>query len=129
MLSLLLIGIFYIFTFYASAIGWGTGSMAAFASNANPYFALGHSLWGVGWWFVFIAIVNSSVGVGLACTNAASRVAYTMGQAGTPARPVRPDTSGAPHADVRDRRSDSISFPVLPEALPPRPRQAERPAR
>ena len=50
---------------------------------ANPYYALGHSLWGVGWWFIFIAIVNSAVGVGLACTNAASRVMYTMGQAGT----------------------------------------------
>ena len=87
MLSLVLIGIFYIFTSYASAIGWGTGSMAAFASNANPYYVLGHSLWGVGWWFIFIAIINSAVGVGLACTNAASRVAYTMGKAGTlPAR-------------------------------------------
>jgi len=83
MLSLLLIGVFYIFTSYSSAIGWGTGNMAAFASNANPYYALGHSLWGVGWWFIFIAIVNSAIGCGLACTNAASRVAYTMGQAGT----------------------------------------------
>jgi len=83
MLSLLLIGIFYIFTSYSSAVGWGTGNMAAFASNANPYYALGHSLWGVGWWFIFIAIVNSAIGCGLACTNAASRVAYTMGQAGT----------------------------------------------
>ena len=87
MLSLILIGLFYIFTSYASAIGWGTGNMAAFASNANPYYALGHSLWGAGWWFIFIAIVNSAIGCGLACTNAASRVAYTMGQAGTlPAR-------------------------------------------
>jgi amino acid transporter len=87
MLSLILIGIFYVFTSYASAIGWGTGNMAAFASSANPYYALGHSLWGVGWWFIFIAIVNSAVGCGLACTNAASRVSYTMGQAGTlPAR-------------------------------------------
>jgi amino acid transporter len=83
MLSLFLIGAFYIFTSYASAIGWGTGNMAAFASNANPYYQLGHSLWGAGWWFIFIAIVNSAIGVGLACTNAASRVAYTMGQAGT----------------------------------------------
>jgi amino acid transporter len=83
MLSLILIGIFYVFTSYASSIGWGTGNMAAFASNANPYYALGHSLWGAGWWFVFIAIINSAVGCGLACTNAASRVSYTMGQAGT----------------------------------------------
>ena len=87
MLSLLLIGVFYIFTSYSSAIGWGTSNMAAFASNANPYYALGHSLWGAGWWFIFIALINSAIGCGLACANAASRVSYTMGQAGTlPAR-------------------------------------------
>jgi len=84
MLSLGSIGIFYILTSYASAIGWGTGDMAAFASNPNPYYVLGHTLlWGAGWWFVVLAIINSAVGVGLACTNAASRVMYTMGRAGT----------------------------------------------
>lgn len=83
MLSLGSIGIFYIFTSYASAIGWGTGNMAAFASNPNPYYVLGHALWGAGWWFVVVAIINSAVGVGLACANAASRVMYTMGRAGT----------------------------------------------
>lgn len=83
MLSLGSIGIFYVFTSYASAIGWGTGDMAAFASNANPYWVLGHALWGAGWWFVVLAIINSALGVGLACTNAASRVMYTMSRAGT----------------------------------------------
>jgi amino acid transporter len=83
LISLLIIGCFYIFTAYASAIGWGTGRMAAFASNPNPYYALGHSLWGAGWWFILFAIINSTIGVGLACTNAATRVMYTMGQAGT----------------------------------------------
>jgi amino acid transporter len=82
-LSLVAIGIFYIFTSYASAIGWGTGNMEAFATSANPYYALGHSLWGPAWWLVVLAIVNSAIGVGLACTNAASRVMYTMGRAGT----------------------------------------------
>ena len=86
-LSLLATGIFYVFTSYASAIGWGTGNMAAFASNPNPYYALGHTLWGAGWWLVVLAFINSAVGTGMACTNAASRVMYTMGQAGTlPAR-------------------------------------------
>jgi amino acid transporter len=82
-LSLFVIGIFYVFTSYASAIGWGTGNMAAFASNPNPYYALGHALWGSGWWLVVLAIINSTIGIGMACTNAASRVMYTMGQAGT----------------------------------------------
>ena len=80
--SLLAIGIFYVFTSYASAIGWGTGDMAAYASDPNPYYTLGHALWGAGWWVVVLAIVNSAIGVGMACTNAASRVMYTMGQAG-----------------------------------------------
>jgi len=86
-LSLVGIGIFYVFTSYASAIGWGTGDMAAFASNPNPYYALGHALWGAGWWLVVLAFINSAIGTGMACTNAASRVIYTMGRAGTlPAR-------------------------------------------
>jgi amino acid transporter len=86
-LSLLATGIFYVFTSYASAIGWGTSDMAAFASNPNPFYALGHALWGAGWWLVVLALINSAIGTGMACTNAASRVMYTMGQAGTlPAR-------------------------------------------
>lgn len=86
-LSLLATGVFYIFTSYASAIGWGTGRMTAFASSPNPYYDLGHALWGAGWWFVVLAFVNSAIGTGMACTNAASRVMYTMGRAGTlPAR-------------------------------------------
>ncbi len=83
MLSLGSIGIFYIFTSYTSAIGWGTSDMAAFAANPNPYWVLGHKLWGAAWWLVVLAIINSAVGVGLACTNSASRVMYTMGKAGT----------------------------------------------
>ena len=83
MLSLGSIGIFYIFTSYASAIGWGTLNMDAFAANANPYYVLGHALWGAGWGLVVIAVVNSAVGVGLACANAGSRVLYTMGRAGS----------------------------------------------
>lgn len=83
MLSLVSIGVFYIFSSYASAIGWGTGNMAAFAANPNPYYVLGHSLWGIGWWFVVLAIINCAVGVGISSTNVASRVMYTMGRAGT----------------------------------------------
>ncbi len=83
MLSLGSIGLFFILTSYASAIGWGTGDMAAFAADSNPYYVLGKRLWGAGWWFVVLALINSAVGVGLACTNSGSRVMYTMGRAGT----------------------------------------------
>jgi amino acid transporter len=82
-LSVVSIGLFYIFMSYASAIGWGTGDMAAFAANPNPYYSLGRSLWGAGWWLVVFALINCCVAVGIACTNSASRVMYTMGRAGT----------------------------------------------
>jgi amino acid transporter len=81
--SLLVVGVFYIFEAYASAIGWGTPTIAAFASNAAPYTLLAHKLWGPVSWLVFFAVCNSAVAVGMACTNAATRVMYTMGQAGT----------------------------------------------
>jgi amino acid transporter len=83
MLSLITTGIFFTFMAYASAIGWGTGNMDAFASNANPYYVLGHSQWGAAWWLVILALINCAVAVGIACTNSASRVMYTMGRAGT----------------------------------------------
>jgi amino acid transporter len=83
MLSLVSIGSFYFFMSYASAVGWGTGDMASFANSANPYHVLGHSLWGTGWWLVIFALINCAVAVGIACTNSASRVMYTMGRAGT----------------------------------------------
>lgn len=85
--SLIAIGIFYVFTSYASAIGWGTGDMAAFAANPNPFYALGRAVWGGFWWLAVLALINSIIGSGMACTNAVSRVMYTMGKAGTlPAR-------------------------------------------
>jgi len=83
MASLIVVGAFYIFMAYASAIGWGITDMEGFASNPNPFYALGHSLWGARWWFVVLAIVNSAIGTGIASTNVASRVMYTMGRAGT----------------------------------------------
>jgi amino acid transporter len=87
LLSLFVVGVFYVFEAYASAIGWGTGNMHAFAINAAPYTQLAHDLWGPASWLVFFAVCNSAVAVGMACTNAATRVMYTMGQAGTlPAR-------------------------------------------
>jgi len=81
-LSLTVIGIFYIFTSYATTIGWGTGRMAEFARDPSPYFTLAHAFWGSASWLVILAVINSCIGVGLACTNSVSRVMYTMGRAG-----------------------------------------------
>jgi amino acid transporter len=82
--SLLIVGLFYVFMAYASAIGWGTGNMSAFAADdALPYNVLARKLWGPGWWLVFFALLNGALGVAISCANAASRVMYTMAMTGT----------------------------------------------
>jgi amino acid transporter len=81
--SLVIVGLFYIFMAYTSAIGWGTADMAGFNPDANPYYALAQKAWGAGWWLIFFALLNSALAVGIAGTNAATRVMYTMARAGT----------------------------------------------
>jgi amino acid transporter len=43
---------------------------------------LAKKLWGAGEWLLLFAIINSALAVGISCTNAASRVLYTMALAG-----------------------------------------------
>jgi amino acid transporter len=83
--SLVIVGLFYVFMAYASAVGAGTANMEQFAKDGAPaYDALVKEHWGeVGRWLVQLAIVNSALALGIACTNAASRVLYTMGHEGT----------------------------------------------
>jgi amino acid transporter len=82
--SLVIVGFFYIFMAYASALAWGTANMAAFTPDSDPYDLLATKLWGqAGRWLILIAILNSALAVGMSCTNAASRVMYTMAQSGT----------------------------------------------
>jgi amino acid transporter len=81
--SLLIVGLFYVFMAYASAIGWGTARMPEFAmDDQRPYNVLAKTLWGQGRWLVFFALFNSVLAVGISCTNAASRVMYTMALTG-----------------------------------------------
>jgi amino acid transporter len=83
MLSLLAVGVFFVFGAYATSVGWGTGTLAAFASNANPFSVLVHRVWGPASWLLTFALMNGAVAGGVSVTNALSRVVLTMGQAGT----------------------------------------------
>jgi amino acid transporter len=78
MLSVIVVGIFFVFMAYASAIGWGTGNIAAFAGDANPFYTLAHKLWGPVWFLVFLALLNGALAIAIAATNAGTRVMYTM---------------------------------------------------
>lgn len=88
MWSLLVVGVFYIFSTWSTAIGFGTSQaqMKAFGSSSDAlgaFYTAAKTLWGGAWILIYFAVLNSILGVGIACTNAASRVMYTMGRAGT----------------------------------------------
>ncbi len=83
--SLVIVGLFYVFMAYATAITAGPDRMAWLAAGeASAYDELVKAQWGeAGRWLVQLAILNSTLALGIACTNAASRVLYTMGATGT----------------------------------------------
>jgi amino acid transporter len=75
--SLVLIGIFYMITSWGLQIGWGTNRLASLASSPTaPAFVLADRLWHGASILVLIALVNSGLGVCIACTTSATRTLY-----------------------------------------------------
>jgi amino acid transporter len=77
------IGILYIFTTYAVTVAFGPAKFAGFTTaGAASWEGLARSLFGAFWFFVFLAIVNSTVANANAGVNVASRTSYAMGRVG-----------------------------------------------
>ncbi|GAA3698396.1 APC family permease [Nonomuraea antimicrobica] len=87
-LSLLISGVFFLFTSWGIIIGWGTDDLSGFVSDGSPVLTLAHRLWGVGWILLLITLINSAVGVGIAVQNASTRVIYGMARAGALPAPL-----------------------------------------
>ena len=84
-LSCLLIGLFYLLSYYAASVYFGPDKMAgSFVSfnNGDPWTGLATKVWGAGWIFVFVAILNSSIANANAGVNAATRVGFALGRIG-----------------------------------------------
>src|SRR4249919_2583078 len=82
LLATLLIGLLYVFTTYAVDVAYGPKGFAAFATftgNAS-WEGLARSLYGLFWFFVFLAIVNSTIANANAGVNVSTRTAYAMGR-------------------------------------------------
>lgn len=79
----LAIGLFVVLCAYATVIGFGfDGFTDAALSSGNPWVELGAIYWGPGWILIFVAIVNSLIGVGNAAVNGSSRVVYALARNG-----------------------------------------------
>src|SRR5215468_550359 len=84
LLATLLIGALYVFTTYAVDVAYGPakfGNFATFTGTAS-WEGIARSLYGIFWFFVFLAIVNSTIANANAGVNVSSRTAYAMGRIG-----------------------------------------------
>jgi amino acid transporter len=81
MLATLLIGALYIFTTYAVDVAYGPSKFGSFSTvPPNSWEGLARSLYGLFWFFVFLAIVNSTIANANAGVNVSTRTAYAMGR-------------------------------------------------
>jgi amino acid transporter len=84
LLATLLIGALYVFTTYAVDVAFGPKGFTAFASETGnaSWEGLARSLYGLFWFFVFLAVVNSTIANANAGINVSSRTSYAMGRIG-----------------------------------------------
>src|SRR5690242_20451925 len=84
LLATLLIGLLYVFTTYAVDVAYGPAKFASFTTGtgAASWEGMARSLYGLFWFFVFLAIVNSTIANANAGVNVSSRTAYAMGRIG-----------------------------------------------
>jgi amino acid transporter len=83
LLATVSIGILYVFTTYAASVAFGPSGFAGFGSSgAASWEGMARTLYGLFWFFVFLAIVNSTVANANAGFNVASRTGYAMGRIG-----------------------------------------------
>jgi amino acid transporter len=83
LLATLSIGALYVFTTYAADVAFGPAGFTHFTSSgAASWEGMARSLYGIFWFFVFLAIVNSTIANANAGVNVSSRTAYAMGRVG-----------------------------------------------
>ena len=82
LLATLLIGALYVFTTYAVDVAFGPNNFVHFTTGTGTasWVGVARSLYGIFWFFVFLAIVNSTIANANAGVNVSSRTAYAMGR-------------------------------------------------
>jgi amino acid transporter len=81
--AVLIVGTFYVFTTYAADVVFGPAKFSSFqTSGTESWQGLARTLYGVFWWFVFAAIVNSTIANSNAGVNVASRTSFALGRIG-----------------------------------------------
>jgi amino acid transporter len=79
----LIVGALYVLTTYAADVAFGPAAFTKFGvDGAASWEGLTRTLYGFAWWFVFAAIVNSTIANSNAGVNVASRTSFALGRIG-----------------------------------------------
>src|SRR5207247_10408150 len=84
----LLIGLFYLFCYYAATVYFGPDKMAdpkngfALFNNSDPWSGMAQAVWGPGLIIVILAGLNSAIANSNAGANAATRVGFSLARIG-----------------------------------------------
>jgi amino acid transporter len=81
--AVIMVGLVYVLSGYAAAIGFGSQHAHALASDSSPWTTLTDSYWGknVAWLFV-LTVLNSQFANALSGSNAAVRIIFSLGREG-----------------------------------------------
>ncbi|MGB6456039.1 MAG: APC family permease [Streptosporangiaceae bacterium] len=84
LLATLLIGALYVFTTYAVDVAFGPTKFSTFTTGTGSasWEGMARSLYGIFWFFVFLAIVNSTIANSNAGINVSSRTGFALGRIG-----------------------------------------------
>jgi amino acid transporter len=83
-LSIVIIGVFLVITYWGVLMGWGTHDAKGLAGSSElPALVLAHRFWGGAWVIVLFAFLNSTIAVCLATANVGTRMWYGMARNGS----------------------------------------------
>ncbi|MBA2284755.1 MAG: APC family permease [Ktedonobacteraceae bacterium] len=77
------IGVFYVLSAWASALGYGQSHVSTFVNDGSPWITLTQTYWGSGLvWLVSLTVLNSIFANLISGANAAVRVLFALGREG-----------------------------------------------
>jgi amino acid transporter len=104
------IGVFYVFSGYAAAIGYGHGHVGAFVADGNPFLTLASRYWGFTW-LLALTVLNSQFANLISGCNAFVRVLFSMGREGILPRMLgTTDRSHVPQAALAGYMLFSLAY-------------------
>jgi amino acid transporter len=104
------IGVFYVFSGYATAIGFGHSHVGALVADSNPFLTLASRYWGLTW-LVALTVLNSQFANLLSGSNAFVRVLFAMGREGILPRVLaRTDRSYVPQVALAGYMLFSLAY-------------------